>query len=152
MPVPFRASACHVMSVALALTGSAAPVLAQPAEEAPPPQLALTLNAARTTEAGACRLTFVSRNTLGADIATLVTEAVLFDAEGRVATLKLFDFGSLPAGRPRVRQFDMAGLSCDDLGEVLVNGIDACEGEGLSPAACLEALRLSSDTDVEVTG
>lgn len=79
-------------------------------------------------------------------------EAVLFDTEGRVATLTLFDLGSLPAGRPRMRQFDMAGLSCDDLGAVLVNGIDACEGAGLTPAACLDGLRLSSNTDVEVTG
>jgi hypothetical protein len=141
-----------VVSVALALMGSAAPVLAQSAEEAAPPRLSLSLNAARTTEAGDCRLTFVTRNMLGADIVALVTEAVLFDPEGRVATLTLFDFGSLPADRPRVRQFDMAGLSCDNLGEVLVNGIDACEGEGLSPAACLDGLRLSSDTDVEVTG
>lgn len=152
MLAPSRAFLCYIMTAALALTWSAAPVLGQSGDDTPAPRLALALNTVDTTEAGDCRLTFVIRNALGADIEALVAEAVLFDDEGRVANLTLFDFGTLPAGRPRVRQFDMAGLACDELSEVLVNGIGTCEGEGLSPAACLEALRLSSDTDVEVTG
>jgi len=129
----------------------AAPVVAQePGKDAP--ALSLTLNTLQPTGAGGCRLTFVIRNGLGSDIESLVTEAVLFDAGGQVATLTLFDFGSLPAGRPRVRQFDLAGPSCDGIGEVLVNGIGTCEGAGLTPAACLDGLRLSSETDVEVSG
>jgi len=129
----------------------AAPVVAQePDEEAP--SLSLSLNTLQPTEAGGCRLIFVIRNGLGSDIDSLVTEAVLFDAGGQVATLTLFDFGSLPAGRPRVRQFDLSGPSCDGIGGVLVNGIGTCEGEGLTPAACLDGLRLSSEADVEVSG
>jgi len=129
----------------------ATPVASQePGEDAP--ALSLALNTLQPTEAGGCRLSFVIRNGLGADIESLVTEAVLFDAGGQVATLTLFDFGSLPAGRPRVRQFDLAGLSCDGIGEVLVNGIGTCEGEGLTPGACLDGLRLSSETDVQVSG
>jgi hypothetical protein len=139
-----------------ALLGGGALALAAPvaAEQPGKParSLSLDLNSLSATEAGGCRLSFVIRNGLGADIDTLVTEAVLFDAGGQVATLTLFDFGSLPAGRPRVRQFDMAGLSCDGIGGVLVNGIATCEGAGLTPAACLDGLRLSSQTDVEVSG
>jgi len=131
------------------LSGAA---VAQPPDESPPPQLGLALNTVGTTDAGGCRLTFVVRNDLGADIEKLVAEAVLFDAGGSVATLTLFDFGSLPADRPRVRQFDMPGQPCDGLGEVLINGIDTCEGDGLDAGACLAGLRLSTDTDIEVTG
>ena len=120
--------------------------------ESRPPQLGLALNTVATTEAGGCRLTFVVRNTLDANIEKLVAEAVLFDAEGSVATLTLFDFGSLPAGRPRVRQFDMPGRPCDGLGAVLINGINTCEGDGLDPGACLDGLRLSTETNIEVTG
>lgn len=144
-----------ITTLAAALVGAslalAVPVAAQDTE-ATAPGLALTLNTLQPTEAGGCRLTFVIRNGLGSDIESLVTEAVLFDAGGRVATLTLFDFGSLPEGRPRVRQFDLAGLGCDGIGEVLVNGIGTCEGAGLTPAACLDGLRLSSETDIEVSG
>lgn len=134
----------------LVLAGLATPASAD--ESVPGPSLALTLNAVTATEAGGCRLTFVMRNDQGADIDKLVAEAVLFDSAGRVATMTLFDFGALPEGRPRVRQFDLAGQSCDGIGGVLINGISTCEGAGITPAACLDALHLSSETEIEVTG
>lgn len=136
----------------LALQGVATPVLAQAADESAAPRLELTLNSARATEAGDCRLSFVIRNDLGAGLEKMVAEAVLFDADGRVATMTLFDFGALPSGRPRVRQFDLAEQSCDGIKQVLINGIGSCEGDGLRPGACLDGLRLSTDTDIEVTG
>lgn len=147
---------CAISRVAAAMGAAAlcfsTPGLAQIQGDDAPPQLGLTLNTLAATEAGGCRLTFVIRNELGAAIDALIAEAVLFDTQGRVATMTLFDFGALPEGRPRVRQFDLAGSSCEDIGEVLVNGIGTCEGDGLSPAACLEGLRLSTETDTEVTG
>jgi hypothetical protein len=134
------------LSAILAVT-LAAPALA----EAPAPALGLELNTVSEAE-GACRLTFLARNALGADLDALVLEAVLFTTQGTVDRLTLFDFGPLPAGRPRVRQFDLGGLSCDALGQVLVNGATECAGAGLAPGACIEALRLSTRTDVEVAG
>ncbi|MGX0879108.1 hypothetical protein ACSSV4_003816 [Roseovarius sp. MBR-154] len=131
--------------------GLATPVSAQESDDATA-TLALSLNTVSATEAGGCRLSFVIRNDLGADIEALVAEAVLFDGEGQVATLTLFDFGTLPAGRPRMRQFDLAGRNCAAIGGVLVNGIGTCDGHGLTPDACLEGLRLSSETEIEVTG
>lgn len=143
------ASRLCIFCLAAAFFGGATPALA---EESTAPALALTLNSQETTEAGGCRLTFVLRNDLGAALERLVAEAVLFDAAGRVATLTLFDFGALPEGRPRVRQFDLAGQGCDGISGVLINGIGTCDGAGIAPAACLAALRLSSETGIEVTG
>lgn len=129
-----------------------AAALATPAlAEQPAPALGLELNTV-SEEEGACRLTFLAENALGADLDALVLEAVLFTAEGSVDRLTLFDFGALPAGRPRVRQFDVGGLSCDALGQVLVNGTTECAGAGLAPGACIDALRLSTRTGVEVAG
>ena len=142
-----------LLAAALCLAGTGpAPGLAETSDAEAAPRLGLALNTVSATEAGGCRLTFVIRNNLGAAIEKLVAEAVLFDTEGRVATMTLFDFGNLPEARPRVRQFDLATPSCDGISEILVNGIGTCEGEGLAPAACLDGLRLSSDTDIEVTG
>jgi hypothetical protein len=133
---------CAILAVTLATPAVA---------EAPAPALGLELNTVSEAE-GACRLTFLAENALGGDLDALVIEAVLFTTQGSVDRLTLFDFGALPAGRPRVRQFDLGGLSCDALGQVLVHGATECAGTGLAPGACIDALRLSTRTSVEVAG
>ncbi|GAW34141.1 hypothetical protein RA2_01186 [Roseovarius sp. A-2] len=146
-----RVTSRLVATLAGAALGLATPAAAQEPDDATA-TLAISLNSVSATRTGGCRLSFVIRNDLGADIESLVAEAVLFDGAGRVATMTLFDFGTLPEARPRVRQFDLAGRGCDGIGEVLVNGIGTCDGDGLTPAACLTGLRLSSETAIEVTG
>lgn len=99
----------------------------------------------------ACRLTFVADNGTGIDISRLVVEAVMFTTAGQVAQFTLFDFAALPIGRQRVRQFDVAGLACPDLGQVLLNGVATCDGA--DPAVCAAALKPASSVDgIEVAG
>lgn len=121
----------------------AAPATAQDAT----PRLALELNRIDPLDA-TCRLTFMAENALGADLDALALETVLIDSDGRVDRLTLFEFGALPDGVPRVRQFDILGLSCDALGRVLINGVAECS----AGTACAEGLELSTRTDVEVIG
>jgi hypothetical protein len=118
--------------------------------------LGIELNSV-SQEGAACRLVFVVENGMGADLSSAVFETVLFDSEGRVVTLTLFDFGALPAGRPRVRQFDLADTACADLGRLLLNDAHACTADGessgaITPEACAAALRWSSRTGIEVLG
>lgn len=131
-------------AVALASHG----VAAQDAETA---QLSLELNTVQEVEGG-CLLSFVAQNGYAADIESVVFETVLFNKAGGVDRLTLFDFGALPAGRPRVRQFVVPQLSCADLGRVLINGASTCEAGDLGAAACSEGLSLSSRIDVEILG
>ena len=135
------------------LTLLLAAVLALPAaaDDPAPPRLAIELNAATPVETG-CRLTFVATNGLGADLGSGVFEAVFFDRAGVVARLSLLDFRDLPAGRPRVRQFDLSGMACPDLGRVLLNAAARCEGAGIDPAACMARLQVSSRIEAEITG
>ena len=102
---------------------------------------------------GACRLTFMAQNNMDVSVEHIVFETVLFTADGAVERLTLFDMGALPTARPRVREFDMPGLACEDLGRVLFNGIDACTGAGLETSVCAGALVPVSRVDgVEVIG
>ncbi|EPX87753.1 hypothetical protein ruthe_00155 [Rubellimicrobium thermophilum DSM 16684] len=99
---------------------------------------------------GACRLTFVAENGISA-IAGLTLETVIFDRAGQVAALNLFDLGELPAGRMRVRQFDVPEVECGTIGQVLVNGVAACAGEGLTVPDCTAALEVTTTVEgVEV--
>ncbi|MBR9862723.1 MAG: hypothetical protein GYB24_04700 [Rhodobacteraceae bacterium] len=113
--------------------------------------LSVELNAAETVE-NSCKVTFVITNSLGSAIDKLVYEAVLFDTSGKVDRLTLFNFGSLPENRARVRQLVVPGTQCDGLGRVLFNGANACEGASVDPAACDAGLKPSSRTEIEVLG
>ena len=97
-------------------------------------QISVELNAAETTE-DACKLTFMITNGLEALVDKIIYEAVLFDTEGQVDRLTLFDFGTLPPARPRVRQFVVPQTTCEGLGRILFNGANACEtGSSLAMA------------------
>lgn len=96
---------------------------------------------------GACRLVLVAENPGPDSLDNLTLEAALFDRGGQVAMLTLLDMQDLPAGRMRVRSFDLAGLDCADLGRVLVNDT-RCDPQGV--AACGMDLALSAQVDVEM--
>ena len=99
------------------------------------PSLKVELNAADTTEAN-CKLTFLITNDLSAPLDKAVYETVLFDREGTVNRLTLFDFGQLPVGRPRVRQFVVPQTTCENLGRILFNGAQSCDGAGIEAGTC----------------
>jgi hypothetical protein len=130
---------------------AAGPVLAQDVETPDPTSLSIELNAADNSAQG-CTLSFLITNALGSDVTQAVYETVLFDAQGQVDRLTLFDFGLLPAGRPRVRQFTLPDTSCDAIGRILVNGADSCEATELAENACMDRLKLSTRTDIEILG
>ena len=125
--------------------------LSDPAQSEQNDVLSLELNTVEQV-GPACRLTFVATNITGQAIDKAVFETVIFDAAGSVVSLKLFDFRALPADRPRVRQFDLTGMGCDDLGQVLINGASSCVVGGTESALCQGALSLKSRIDVELLG
>ena len=134
----------------LALFGlSALPALAQ--EQDLGGKIAVELNAAETRE-DSCMLTFMITNGTEAEASKIVYETVLFDTAGQVDRLTLFDFGTLPPARPRVRQFAVPQLTCENLGRVLFNGANTCAGEGLDKAVCESGLLPSSRIKIEVLG
>jgi hypothetical protein len=134
-----------------AVLGAVLTPLSAIAETSVGQQLSIELNATQPVE-NSCKLSFLVVNGHDAAVDKAVYEAVLFDTQGQVNRLMLFDFGKLPAKRPRVRQFVVPQLACDGLGQVLVNGVNQCSGEGLPDGACLDKLKLGSRTDVEVLG
>lgn len=113
--------------------------------------VSVELNAVRASEAG-CMLSFVVINGHESQIDKAVYETVLFDSAGQVDRLTLFDFGVLPPGRPRVRQFTVPGMACEGLGQILINGAHSCESEGLAGDACEAGLELRSRVNIEVMG
>ena len=151
MNQPFFSTALSAGFLSLALLLPAR-LHAQDGGAAAEPALSIELNDAAPGDQGGCRLTFVIQNGLGADLTNLSLETVVLTTEGQVERVTLFDFGELPAGRPRVRQFDLGGLDCESVGQVHTNHGCACEGTGTGADACMSALTLSSRTGIELAG
>ena len=61
-------------------------------------------------------------------------------------------FRALPEGRTRVRQFDLDNTRCDTIGRILINGVAACDGEGLAGTECIDRLALATRTKAEIAG
>ncbi|MEM6890814.1 MAG: hypothetical protein AAF636_22165 [Pseudomonadota bacterium] len=140
---------CNV--AALLLIGSFPGSLLAQSEPDGLSDLYLELNSVQQT-GGACRMTFMARNDTGETIDAAIFETVVFDMSGGVITLSLFDFRELPAGRPRVRQFDLPGVACASVGQTLINGASTCTVAGADSAVCQDALKLGSRLDVELLG
>ncbi|WP_278923471.1 MULTISPECIES: hypothetical protein [Pseudophaeobacter] len=114
------------------------------------PAIAMELSAAEDLNAQ-CKLSFVVTNGHKSDVEQAVYETVLFDAAGQVARLTLLDFQDLPAGRPRVRQFQFP-QACADISRVLINGAQTCSAPALPKGACSQGLSLTSRVKVELLG
>lgn len=121
------------------------------AQEVAPAGIIVELNGVAQIDSG-CQLTFVAASTHPEGVESVVFETVLFDSAGAVDRLTLFDFGQIPAGVPRVRQFLVPELSCAALDRLLINGVNACIVPGGEDAACAEGLTVKSRTEVEMLG
>lgn len=138
------------IAVGLAAAGIM-PIAAQAEDVDISNSVSIELNAIKEGD-NSCSLTFLIINGHDAPIDKAVYETVLFDADGQVDRLTLFDFGALPPGRPRVRQFSVGGMSCANLGQILINGSHTCEANGLEEGACEKDLKFNTRTAVEVIG
>lgn len=105
--------------------------------------IAIELNNLQQAES-ACRLSLVFTNGLPVGIDALELETVLFDTEGRAGRFLVLKSQPLIPGKVRVHRYDLDDTPCESIGAILVNDVVACDGEGLTPPACVSRLRLTS--------
>lgn len=99
-----------------------------------------------------CKLTFVAGNGLAQSLSKIAFEFVLFDEKGLVERMAVLDFRDLPAGKTKVRQFDLSGTKCEALKSLLINDAPVCDGEGVARDACMKVLKTGSKSSVELKG
>lgn len=109
---------------------------------------AITLELNKLEPAGkACRVYMVFSNGTGSAIESFKPDLVFFDQDGVIADRLVVEGGPLPAGKTRVKLFDVSRLGCKDIQRVLLNDLRTCAGQ--ETKACLEVTRTSSRGAVE---
>lgn len=101
--------------------------------------LEVELNALAGSQKG-CLFTFLAVNGFAQDISKVSFEFVIFNDKGTVERLALLDFRELPAGKSKVRQFDVPGVKCETVKNLLINDAPVCEGTGLEKGRCMDGI------------
>jgi hypothetical protein len=123
------------------------PGIVRAQEEAP---LTLELNKLEPVQAAAgaqpgCRVYMVASNPEGgAKVDALRLDLVLFGTDGVIARRIAVDVGPVMPGRTQVRPFELSGLGCDAIGQVLVNDTMLCKVAGADRTDCMDRLRTNS--------
>ncbi|WP_440981016.1 hypothetical protein [Shinella sumterensis] len=131
---------------------SAAAVSGAAAQEAAKTKgLDIELNALAASQKG-CLFTFVAGNGFAQNVSKVSFEFVIFNDKGTVERLALLDFRDLPAGKSKVRQFDVPGIKCETVKNLLINDAPVCEGEGLDKGRCMDGIVTRSKAPAGLDG
>lgn len=109
--------------------------------------ISLELNRISTSSDGGCQVVFFGKNGLDSDLDEVTWRLAVLDAEGVFKNLLALPLGSLSAGKRRIVQYSLPS-PCNELSEIIVNDVAACEIGGVESDLCLSRLSVSSRTTI----
>lgn len=124
---------------------------AAPAEEAPADEAAklnMELNKLET-QGNACRTYLVFKNETDSSFKTLKLDLVVFDTGGIVAKRLAVEAAPLAADKTSLKVFDIGDVTCDKVGQLLLNDVTACADQDGEIDECIAKLELKSRGDVD---
>jgi hypothetical protein len=97
----------------------------------------------------ACRVYMVFTNGTEQQLDSFKPELVLFAKDGVIAARLVVKGGPLPAGKTKVKLFDIGTTNCAGAGRLLLNGLAACTSAGKAVSGCLGRVKTTSRNAVE---
>lgn len=114
------------------------------------PSLPIELNKLEQRENDACRAYMVFQNKLGEAISALRLDLILFRTDGIIETRLALDAGRMPDQKTVVKLFDIPGLSCADIGQMLLNSVLQCETATGARDDCISLVETSSRAEASL--
>ena len=109
-------------------------------------QLTVELNKFEPADAGGCRAFFLFRNDTDLPLEAFEMSLAVLDGQGIIDRLLTIDAAPLPARRTTLKLFEIPGLGCDAISEILLHDIPACQPQNADPVDCYAFISLSSKT------
>lgn len=128
-----------VLGAAVLAVLSAAPVAAEG-------RLGVELNKFEAAESGGCRTFFLFRNGTGTSLEGFEMSLAILDSDGVIDQLLTIDAAPLPVDRTTLKLFEIPGLSCDRISEVLLHDMAACKPQNADEIDCFAIMDLTSRT------
>jgi len=147
-----------VVSATAVLALSTATAFAQqpeaPAQAAAPSSStaapSLELNKLEPNNSG-CRAYMVVNNPTDTAYQSFKLDLVLFQADGVIGKRFALDLAPLKAQKKSVKLFEIEGVACDKIGSFLINDVMECKTDAGAAEGCLQQLKTSSLTNVQLS-
>ncbi len=148
-----------VVSFAAVVALSAAPAFAQQADAPAAPAAdaagngagpSLELNKLEPNNSG-CRAYMVVNNPTDTAYQSFKLDLVLFQADGVIGKRFALDLAPLKAQKKSVKLFEIEGVACDKIGSFLINDVMECKTDAGASESCLQQLKTSSLTNVQLS-
>lgn len=128
-------------------TGNAPPAQASDSATASPHSVDIELNKL-TSVSNACRAYLVTQNFTDRAFDSFKLDVVMFDNNGIVAKRLAVQLGPMPAGKTSLKVFDIPGLACKQIGQLLLNNVLQCtvdtdQGSAKERHDCLSLISVS---------
>jgi hypothetical protein len=118
------------------------------AQETPKAEATLRVELNKIEAAGDnCRTYFMIDNSQQESWRSLKLDLFALDKDGVAAKRLAVEVGPVPARKKLIKLFDFPGLSCPQIGSVLLNDVVACEGAASSREECLAAIETASKVE-----
>ncbi len=114
------------------------------------PTLGLELNKLIPAENG-CRMLMVVDNRSGGALSVIKLDLVFFQPDGIIGKRIVLDLAPVRAAKRGVKAFDIDRLQCDGIGSILINDVIDCRADSGPASDCLNRLRTTSLSGVELT-
>lgn len=92
----------------------------------------------------ACRAYLVTQNLTDTDFKSMQLDIVMFDDDGIVGKRLAVEIGPLAADKTSLKVFDIGGLPCENIGQLLLNNVIQCQDSKGKRDDCLTLIHVSS--------
>jgi hypothetical protein len=146
---------CHLVPlgsvVSFALWATVAAAEPQPAASAPAAaSTSIELNKLEAADKG-CRAYMVVNNPTDTAYQSFKIDLVLFQTDGVIGRRFSIDLAPLRAEKKSVKLFEIDGIACDKIGSLLINDVMECKSDAGPLDNCLQHLKTSTLTNVQLS-
>lgn len=117
---------------------------------APHSEVHVELNKLESSSKG-CRAYIVVDNPAEPTYQSYKIDLVLFQTDGVIGKRFSIDLGPLKAKKKSVKLFEIDGIQCDKIGSFLINDVMECKADAGPVPGCLDHLKTSSLTKVQLS-
>jgi len=114
------------------------------------PGVHVELNKLEASSKG-CRAYIVVDNPAEPSYKSFKIDLVLFQTDGVIGKRFSIDLAPLKAKKKSVKLFEIDGIQCDKIGSFLINDVMECKAESGAVSGCLDQLKTTSLTKVQLS-
>lgn len=114
------------------------------------PKVDVELNKLEPQDKG-CRAFFVVSNDTAAEYDAFKLDLVLFQPDGVINKRLIVNLAPVRAQKKTVKQFDLEGTPCEQVGSFLVNDVIECKAPAGPVEGCLAGLTVKTLTKVQLS-